>query len=150
MGRRDKSSFEKWFSFSRHKRHAGAHVESPLYKNQIVRQSHLENEYLTSLVGKGLLGLISVLLLLFGPIVALRKHLQTSSEYTYAAMGILVCTGYAVFGLTNLAFGHGIMNTFYVFMLSMTLNQMVFISANNTSTQENNEQFPDPNDPKKS
>ena len=137
MGRRDKSSFEKWFSFSRHKRHAGAHVESPLYKNQIVRQSHLENEYLTSLVGKGLLGLISVLLLLFGPIVALRKYLQTSSEYTYAAMGILVCTGYAVFGLTNLAFGHGIMNTFYVFMLSITLTQVTFIRPNETEPTSN-------------
>ena len=39
-------------------------------------------------------------------------------------MGILICAGFILFGLTNLAFGHGIMNTFFVFMLATIFTQV--------------------------
>lgn len=41
-----------------------------------------------------------------------------------ASMGILTCSGFVLFGLTNLAFGHGIMNTFFVVLLATVLNQV--------------------------
>ena len=108
-------------------------VQSSNYQKRIAGYTHLHNEFVNTLVGKGLLGLASLLLLLFGPIALLGKCLKDGTSYTCASMGILVCSGYALFGLTNLAFGHGIMNTFYVFFLSITLNLVILFRTTRTS-----------------
>ena len=119
-------------------------VQSSNYQKRIAGYTHLHNEFVNTLVGKGLLGLASLLLLLFGPIALLGKCLKAGTSYTCASMGILVCSGYALFGLTNLAFGHGIMNTFYVFFLSITLNLVILLRTTRTSQKTSEAGFPSP------
>ena len=89
-----------------------------------------------------LLGLVKILLLLFGPDVLLSKSLKPGPDYTRAGTSILVCMGFAIFGLTNLAFGHGIMNTFFVFIIAIALNQVrqeSLVPATSTSPNKFND-----------
>ena len=122
-------------------------VESPNYQQRIAGYTHLHNEFVNTLVGKGLLGLASLLLLLFGPVLLLKKSLKPGPDYTCASISILVCLGFAIFGLTNLAFGHGIMNTFFVFIIAIALNQVrqeSLVLETSTSPNKFNDPIPAP------
>jgi len=79
---------------------------------------HFHNEYLNTLVAKGFLGFVSLIALLFIPLRLFFKRIKHSSDYYLAFIGFFTCTGYAIFGLTNLAFGQGLLNSFFVFILS--------------------------------
>ena len=118
------------------------HIQSSNYQERIAGYTHLHNEFVNTLVGKGLLGLVSLALLLFGPITLLgKKCLKPGRDYTCAGMGILVCTAFVLFGLTNLAFGHGIMNTFFVFMLATILTQASLPSSRKPAPSKIDEPF---------
>jgi len=95
------------------------YIQDQKYRQRISGYSHLHNEIVTTLVGKGIIGLVSLLLLLFGPVFVLWKYLKSNPDSVFAAVGVLLCTGYFLFGMTGLSFGQGIMNTFYAFMLSV-------------------------------
>lgn len=84
--------------------------------------THLHNEYLTNLLAGGILGLLSLLALIFVPIAIFYKKLKNDKEaYYYASMGILLCVGYATFGFTHIAFGEEHLNAFYVLFLGFLL-----------------------------
>jgi len=87
-------------------------------KNTSHQFGHFHNEYLTTLVGKGGLGLISLFILLIAPCIVFYKNLCQPKNCYLPSLILLLSLGYAFFGLTNLAFGHGIMNTFFVFILA--------------------------------
>jgi len=91
--------------------------------NKIIIQgfTHLHNEYITNLVSAGIIGLFSVLVLLFVPVVIFYRKLKNKDTYHYASMGILLCIGYATFGFSHIAFGEEHVNAFYVFFLGLLL-----------------------------
>ena len=87
--------------------------------------THLHNEYLTNLLAGGLLGLVSLLVMLFAPIVFFYKNLKNQKTYYYASAGILLSIGYATFGFTHIAFGEEHVNAFYIFMLAFLLPRIM-------------------------
>jgi len=104
-------------------------VDNKHLKPMLPQLRHFHNEYLTTLVGKGAVGLIALLMLLIAPCFIFYRYLKNQP---FAGLVLLLCTGYAIFGLTNLAFGHGIMNTFFVFMLAAATRS--FSSSFDSST----------------
>jgi O-antigen ligase len=104
--------------------HNTKQVASDYIENKTIKESmsewsgHFHNEYLTTLVGKGAIGLASLFMLLFAPAFLLYRHLSSVDNGYQASLVFMLCTGYSLFGLTNLALGHGIMNTFFVFILA--------------------------------
>jgi len=105
-------------------------IEDKNLKNTLHQFGHFHNEYLTTLVGKGGLGLISLFILLIAPCIILYKNLFQPKNHYLPNLVLLLSVGYAFFGLTNLAFGHGIMNTFFVFILA---SSTAAIPSNNSS-----------------
>jgi len=94
------------------------------FKKEISMFTHLHNEYLTNLVSAGLVGLVSVIILLFAPLIVFVKKLRSEEHYNYALMGVLLCVAYSTFGFTHIALGEENMNAFYVFFLSLLLPKM--------------------------
>lgn len=93
-------------------------VKDTQLRKKLHQFGHFHNEYLTTLVGKGALGLISLLTLLIVPFFLMYPYLPNTKNNYLPSIVLLLSTGYAFFGLTNLAFGHGVMNTFFVFILA--------------------------------
>lgn len=98
------------------------------YSNKTVaNKTHLHNEYITNLVSAGVIGLISLLCLLFAPLFVFIKTLGRENLFYYSSMGILLCVGYITFGFTHIAFGEEHINAFYIFFLAFLLPK---VSAN--------------------
>jgi O-antigen ligase len=83
--------------------------------------NHLHNEYITSFLGRGIAGLLVLLCLLFLPLRVFIAGVKNDGRCPYAAMGVLLCVGYASFGMVNVAFGDAFMNAFYVIFLALLL-----------------------------
>jgi O-antigen ligase len=79
----------------------------------IEQYGHLHNEYLTETVGNGIVGLVSLLLLLAAPVVTALRSERDKRYADRMALAAIVSAGAALFGLTSLAFGHDITNTVY-------------------------------------
>ena len=90
-------------------------------KRTIGNKTHLHNEYLTNLVSAGIIGLLSLLTLLFAPMIVFYRKLKDKDTYHYSTMGILLCVGYATFGFTHIAFGEEHINAFYILFMSFLL-----------------------------
>ncbi len=100
---------------------AASELESPTMKQAILKYGHLHNEYITTLVAKGLPGLLSLLLLLFVPFATFLRQSGDPERLAHNGIGSLLCIGYALSGLSNLAFGDDTLNIFFVFFLAVTL-----------------------------
>lgn len=100
---------------------AASELQTPEKKQTVLGYNHLHNEYLTNLVAKGLPGLLSVMLLLFVPLAIFLKRSINPELLVCNGIGSLLCTGYALSGLTNQAFGDDTLNIFFVFFLAATL-----------------------------
>jgi len=87
--------------------------------------THLHNEYLTNLLAGGVFGLLSMLALIFVPMIIFYKKLKNKEVYHYALMGVLLCTGYATFGFTHIAFGEEHINAVYILMLAYLLPRSI-------------------------
>ncbi len=94
-------------------------------KTTIANKTHLHNEYLTNFVSAGIIGLLSLLILLFTPMVVFYRKLKDKDVYYYSVMGILLCIGYATFGLTHIAFGEEHVNAFYVLFMGFLLPRVM-------------------------
>jgi O-antigen ligase len=94
---------------------------APNNKKTIKNKTHLHNEYITHLVSAGILGLLALLTLLLAPVLIFYRKLRDKKTYYYASMGILLCTGYATFGFTHIAFGEEHINAFYVLFMGFLL-----------------------------
>ncbi len=99
-------------------------------KRAIANHTHLHNEYITNLVSAGIVGLLSLLILLFTPMVIFYQKLKDEKNYYYASMGILLCVGYATFGFTHIAFGEEHINAFYVLFMGFLLPKTIKTTAN--------------------
>ncbi|MDC0430165.1 O-antigen ligase family protein [Candidatus Thioglobus sp.] len=110
-----------WFGYGyrNSNKEVSKYVDS--HNHAVAAFTHLHNEYLTTLLAGGLLGLVSLLVMLFIPIVFFYKNLKNQKTYYYASAGILLSIGYATFGFTHIAFGEEHVNAFYIFMLAFLL-----------------------------
>ena len=110
-----------WFGYGyrNSNKEVSKYVDS--HNHTVAAFTHLHNEYLTNLLAGGLLGLVSLLVMLFVPIVFFYKNLKNQKTYYYASAGILLSIGYATFGFTHIAFGEEHVNAFYIFMLAFLL-----------------------------
>lgn len=100
---------------------AASELEPPAMKQAVLGYNHLHNEYITSLVAKGLPGLLSLLLLLFVPLTIFLRNSGDTERLVYNGIGSLLCIGYALSGLSNQAFGDDTLNIFFVLFLAITL-----------------------------
>jgi O-antigen ligase len=76
--------------------------------------THLHNEFLNNLVGKGLIGLITLLLLLAAPLIVLKGSDSDPQYRARRVFALLLVGGYIAFGMSAIVFGHDLLNTFYV------------------------------------
>jgi O-antigen ligase len=97
----------------------------PKIKEAISAFTHLHNEYITNLVSAGVIGLISVLILLFFPLVVFLKNYRKNSMSVHSIMGILLCISYIGIGMTHIAFGEEHVNAFYIFFLAILLPRVI-------------------------
>ena len=95
----------------------------------IAGYTHLHNEYLTNLVSAGIIGLLSLLALIFLPMLVFYRKLKDKASYYYALMGMMLCIGYATFGFSHIAFGEEHINAFYVLFISFLLPKAIRIDS---------------------
>ncbi|MGL4291717.1 MAG: O-antigen ligase family protein [Phreatobacter sp.] len=75
---------------------------------------HLHNEFITTAVGRGLVGLAALLMVLAAPIMVAIGSVRDDRYRDRVAFAIMLSGGYAIFGMTNLIFSHDQMNTVFV------------------------------------
>ncbi len=75
--------------------------------------NHLHNEFITTAVGKGLLGLLALLLLLAAPVIIALGSPADGRQRDRIAFAVMLSGGYGLFGLTNLLFSHDQTNTVF-------------------------------------
>ncbi len=114
-----------WFGYGYRNANKAASEYAPNNKRAIKIKTHLHNEYITSFVSTGIIGLLALLALLFFPVIIFWQKLKDKNTYYYSIMGILLCTGYATFGFTHIAFGEEHVNAFYVFFLGFLLPKII-------------------------
>ncbi|MGS2722717.1 O-antigen ligase family protein [Porticoccus sp. GXU_MW_L64] len=84
--------------------------------------SHLHNEYLTTFAGSGVVGLLSLALILIVPCVLIRK---VSKNPIYRGQVTSLCMLYSVYGLSNLSFDNGTLNGLYILTLAVLFSAAV-------------------------
>ena len=95
--------------------------------------THLHNEYITTFVSSGLIGLIGLMSLLIVPFVIFLRGLK--NNFYLSVMGILLCSAYASFGFSHIAFGEEHINAYFIFFLALLLPRV--ISNNYLDKKEN-------------
>ncbi|CEJ13969.1 O-Antigen ligase [bacterium YEK0313] len=75
---------------------------------------HLHNEFITTAVGRGLVGLVALLAVLAAPIIIAVGSVRDDRYRDRVAFAIMLSGGYAIFGMTNLIFSHDQMNTVFM------------------------------------
>ena len=100
------------------------------YTDKNISYTHLHNEYITNLVSAGIVGLLSLLALLFLPMLTFYRKLQDKEAHHFALMGMILCIGYATFGFSHIAFGEEHINAFYVLFMSFLLPRAINADGN--------------------
>jgi len=95
------------------------------YTDKDIGYTHLHNEYITNLVSAGIVGLLSLLALIFLPMIIFYQKIKDKEVHYYALMGFFLCAGYATFGLSHIAFGEEHINAFYVLFMGLLLPRVV-------------------------
>ena len=100
---------------------ASRHVSGPYAKAFIKGQKMLHNDYVNSLVGFGILGLLALMALLFLPLTLFFKQLKADKECARSAIGVLFIIALSVFAITDSIYSHSVMRSFFVFFLGVLL-----------------------------
>jgi len=100
---------------------ASRHVSSPYSKEFIKYQKMLHNDYINSLVGFGILGLLALMAMLLLPLTLFFKQLKTDKECARSAIGVLFIIALLVFAITDSIYSHSVMRSFFVFFLGFLL-----------------------------
>jgi len=100
---------------------AASRLDTASMQQRILEFTHLHNEYITTLTGRGIIGLFCLLALLFVPLGLFVRQANDPEHLLGNGIGVLLCLGYAVCSLTNLSFGHPITNIFFLGSLSLVL-----------------------------
>jgi len=100
---------------------ASRHVSGSSAKGFIKYQKMLHNDYVNSLVGFGILGLLALMALLFLPLIIFFKRLRVDKECARSAIGVLFIIALSVFAITDSIYSHNVMRSFFVFFLGVLL-----------------------------
>ena len=100
---------------------ASQHISGSNSKVFAKGQKMLHNDYINSLVGFGILGLLALLALLFFPLTLFFKRLKADKDYTRNAIGMLFIIALSVFAITDSIYSHNVMRSFVVFFLGVLL-----------------------------
>ncbi|MDB9933635.1 O-antigen ligase family protein [Candidatus Thioglobus sp.] len=100
---------------------ASRHVSGPYAKGFIKGQKMLHNDYVNSLVGFGILGLLALMALLFLPLTLFFKQLKADKECARSAIGVLFIIALSVFAITDSIYSHNVMRSFFVFFLGVLM-----------------------------
>lgn len=92
-------------------------------REQVRSYVQLHNEYITTIIEKGLIGLIALLLILFIPFFVFVSNYDRSD--IYIRLGIVTSVSFILFGAFNVSFGDTTMKAFYVFFLCILLPKFV-------------------------
>jgi len=90
-------------------------------KGFIKGQKMLHNDYINSLVGFGILGLLMLMVLIFLPLALFCKRLKTDKDCARSAIGVLFIIALSVFAITDSIYSHSVMRSFFVFFLGVLL-----------------------------
>jgi len=101
-----------------------AKYADPSAQRTIAGFNHLHNAYISNLLFNGVLGLMALLLVLFFPIKTFYFGLSSKEHQVWAFSGILLCLGYASFGVVNILLGDVFMNAYYVFFVTLLYAQV--------------------------
>lgn len=87
----------------------------------IARQIHSHNEIFYNMATLGSFGLIGLLALYFVPGVFFARKLRHKDKelQATAAMGLMLCAGYLIFGLTDVMFMWGASDNFYTIFMAI-------------------------------
>jgi O-antigen ligase len=83
--------------------------------------SHLHNEFVTQAVGKGLIGVFSFVIVLATPLLICKIAPPARRKPELLSVAIMLSGSYLAFGLTNMAFGHDLVNSFFLAVLAFML-----------------------------
>jgi len=100
---------------------ASRHVTGPYAKGFIKGQKMLHNDYINSLVGFGILGILALMALLFLPLTLFFKQLKADKDCARSAIGVLFVIALLVFAITDSIYSHNVMRSFFVFFLGVLL-----------------------------
>ncbi len=86
--------------------------------NLDIKKTHYHNMFLTALMRGGVINILALTVLLFGPLIVAWRT-RNSENWRYA-FGLIACVTvtYLLSGLLNIAFGHDLMDFLYVFMMA--------------------------------
>ena len=100
---------------------ASQHISDTSLKELTKGQKMLHSDYINSLVGFGILGLLAFLALLFIPLALFFKQLKADKYCNRSAIGILFVLTLLVFAITDSIYSHNVMRSFVVFFLGILL-----------------------------
>jgi O-antigen ligase len=98
---------------------------SNFHSQEITAFTHLHNEYITSLMSAGILGLLSLISILFMPLFLFFSRRKIDELNKYAIAGIFICLCYVVFGGFHIAFGEEHVNALYVYLMSYLIPRVI-------------------------
>ena len=81
--------------------------------------AQLHSEYISTMVEKGLFGLIAMGILLISPILIIVKNY--SKNDIYIRIGVITCLSFTLFGLFNSSFGDTTVKAFYMLLICLFL-----------------------------
>jgi len=121
------------FGYGYRSANKAADLYAPTKKHRINDYTHLHNEYLTTMVSSGVLGLISLFSILLLPLRRFFGALkQNSIVRKYGQMGLILLSGYSLFGISHIAFGEEHINAVFIFFIGIS-----FLGIYDSSITEN-------------
>lgn len=110
----------------------GRHIQSQVTAGELPEAflecctGHAHNDLLNTAATSGVIGVLSLALLLFIPLAVFARHLFSRHVATshLAAAGVMVCTGYLLFGLTEATFNRSLFLTFYLLLVASIASAM--------------------------
>ena len=92
---------------------------SPRVSIKINNYSQLHSEYVTTMVEKGIFGLLSFGILLLSPVLVIVRNY--SKDDIYIKIGVISSISFILFGLFNASFGDTTIKAFYVLLICLFL-----------------------------
>ncbi|MDC0483268.1 O-antigen ligase family protein [Candidatus Thioglobus sp.] len=91
----------------------------PRVRSRIFHFVQLHSEYITTMVEKGLFGLLSLGILLLSPIMIIIRNY--AKDDIYIRIGVISSISFVLFGLLNVSFGDTTIKSFYVLLICLFL-----------------------------
>ena len=91
----------------------------PILRDRINNFVQLHSEYITTMVEKGLFGLLSLGILLISPTLTIVRNY--SKDNIYIRTGVISSISFILFGLLNVSFGDTTIKAFYVILICLFL-----------------------------